>query len=171
MLLSVLLTLALASLGDALGLCDTLIEEFGEDNSVLFCYWLTNTAALSPFNNETSGITVLAFNDTGYMAVAPSYETEKAATRIQYYMVKGIHPSSSFPNDTALEPGELRSKVLHTFLDGGIYANQTGGQKILARATSDGVLEFTGGGTEFATTLKTVSLTLVTITSLGFLLY
>ena len=83
MLLFCILTLVLATFGDALGLCDALIEELGEDNSLIFCDWLTNTTALSPFNNATSDITVLAFNDTGYTSIAGN-DIGEEATSVQY---------------------------------------------------------------------------------------
>ena len=155
MLLFCILTLVLASLGDALGLCDALIEELGEDNSLIFCDWLTNTTALSPFNNATSDITVLAFNDTGYTSIAGN-DIGEEATSVQYYMVKGVHESSSFPNISDVGDGGFRYAVLDTFLDSGRWAGRTGGQKILAQVNYDGELEFYAGSDEIATALKTV---------------
>ena len=158
MLRKLILTLAFATVGDSLGLCDTLIEELGENSSTSFCYWLTETDALSPFNNETSDITVLAFNDTGYTSSSTTTAAD-VATLVQYYMVKGVHEAKSFPNisDGDVEYGDWRYALLDTFLDDGAYANRSGGAKILAQANIYGELEFNSGGLDSATALKTVS--------------
>jgi hypothetical protein len=157
MLVFWMLTLVMARLGDALGLCDALIEELGEEHSTTFCSFLTNTKHVSRFNNATSNITVLAFNDTSYTSNAGDDIEDQAAT-IQYYMLKGIHNSTSFPTVNEVNYGQSRHALIDTYLESGQWAIQTGGQKLLVRIDAQGQLVFTTGGYESSVAVKTVSL-------------
>jgi uncharacterized surface protein with fasciclin (FAS1) repeats len=159
MLFALLSISALARLANGLGLCDALIEELGEDASEYFCGWLTNTTALGPFNNQTSDITVLAFNDSSWiMPDNTVVHIKEAAESMRYYMVRGIHNSTSFPNISNTESSGWSHELLDTYLDSGNYANRTGGQRILAQGDQLGLVSFSAGGDDGAVSVKTVSL-------------
>lgn len=110
----------------AVSVCDV-VNPLGAHD---FCKYLTGSPELSDFNDRTSNITILAFNNatkTSESSFGDMSDPERNAF-LRYHIIRGIHSSQTLVK--AQMDTISNMTILETYLSGEGLANVTDGQKL-----------------------------------------